>query len=204
MSLIEQSFIQNAQCRILDVGGETVYWNAFDEGYLRSRNVTITLINPEAARIGEVAASDLFAVGIGDGCDLPYPDHAFDLVHSNSVIEHVGDWKRMKAFAAETRRLAPSYYVQMPYFWFPMEPHYGLPFFHWLPEPVRISLLQRRSCGQFPRARDIAQAVEFAQDSRLLDRTQFGCLFPDADIVTERLMGMAKSLMAIRTPVSVV
>jgi SAM-dependent methyltransferase len=201
-SLIERCFAQSGQCRILDIGGEAVYWKMFDEGYLCRHNVMITLVNPDHARIGSTSAPELFTVSVGDGCDLPYPDNAFDVVHSNSVIEHVGDWKRMVAFAAETRRLAPCYYVQMPYFWFPFEPHFGLPFFHWLPEPMRISLMRQRSCGQFPRARDLGEAVEFVQDSRLLDRKQFAFLFPDADIVPERFLGIPKSLMAIRTPSS--
>jgi Methyltransferase domain len=202
-SLIEQCLSQSGRCRILDIGGEAIYWKMFDEDYLRRRNVMITMVNPERERIGNLPDPDLFTMSIGDGCDLPYPDNAFDLVHSNSVIEHVGDWKHMVAFAAETQRLAPCYYVQMPYFWFPFEPHYGLPFFHWLPDPVRISLIRQRSCGQFPRAKDIGQAVEFAQDSRLLDRKQFRYLFPDASILTERICGVPKSLLAIRAPLPI-
>jgi hypothetical protein len=201
-SIIETCFARSGQCRILDIGGEAVYWKMLDEDYLRHHNVMVTMVNSEIERIGGTPAPDLFTAGLGDGCDLPYPDNAFDMVHSNSVIEHVGDWKRMVAFAAETRRLAPCYFVQMPYFWSPFEPHFGVPFFHWMPEPTRISLLMRRPCGQFPRAKDVGQAAEFAQDSRLLDRKQFTFLFPDANILTERFLGIPKSLMAKRVPLS--
>ena len=37
----------------------------------------------------------------------------------------------MRAFAAETKRLADNYYIQTPYFWFPIDPHYyRIPLFH--------------------------------------------------------------------------
>ena len=141
---------------------------------------------------------DLFSVSIGDGCKLPYPDQSFDLVHPNSVIEHVGRWPDMVAFAAECRRLAPRYYVQTPYFWFPFEPHFGMPFFHWLPEPLRVYLVAHFALGRFPRADSLSRAVEWVQSANLLGRRQFKYLFPDAIIQPERFAGMIKSLIAIK------
>jgi hypothetical protein len=101
----------------------------------------------------------LFTAAVGDACDMhEHADNSFDLVHSNSVIEHVGDWVRMEAFAKECRRLAPRYYVQTPYFWFPVEPHFSSPFFHWRSEQTRAKLLMKRPHGFSEKAPDIGAA----------------------------------------------
>lgn len=197
--LIETTYAERGQCSILDVGGEGRYWRIFDDGYLKSRRVHVTLANVEYRPAAMVDLDpDRYRLVIGDGCNLNYPDHSFDIVHSNSVIEHVGDWARMKAFAAETRRLAPRYYVQMPYFWFPYEPHFGALFFHWLPEVLRVSMMLRRPMGHYPKADSVSRAVEWAQSAHLLDRRQFACLFPDSVVFGEKLGGLTKSLIAVR------
>ena len=111
IDLITRIHAEKGAVNIIDLGGEANYWTLFDRDFLKSSKVRITLVNPGG--IDEVADPRLFTVVDGDACALPqYADHAFDLVHSNSVIEHVGDWARMEAFAAECRRLAPRYYVQ--------------------------------------------------------------------------------------------
>jgi hypothetical protein len=195
-ALIEQASAQAAgACRILDLGGEPEYWALFDRAALERCGVHITLVNPQAFEV----ADPMFTALEGDACDLPqWADGAFDLVHSNSVVEHVGDWPRMEAFAREARRLAPRYYVQTPYFWFPIEPHFSAPFFHWRSEQSRARALMKKRHGFADRAADVGQAMRDVQHARLLDKTQFRFLFPDARHLDETFFGLTKSLIAIR------
>ena len=194
--LIEEVFAARGRVRIIDLGGEPEYWlRLFDRDLLETCKAHITLVNPQAFEV----EGPLFTAAVGDACALPeHADFSFDLVHSNSVVEHVGDWPRMEAFAREVRRLAPSYYVQTPYFWFPIEPHFSSPFFHWRSEQARAQLLLKRRHGFAERARDMGQAMRDVQHARLLDKRQFRFLFPDARHIDERAAGLTKSLIAIR------
>lgn len=185
---------ETGRCRILDVGGETEYWNVIDRTAMERRGVHIVCLNRKMQESGDT----LIDTVVGDGCDLPFDDKSFDIVHSNSVIEHVGDWSRVRSFAHETRRVGKRYYVQTPNFWFPVEPHYSALFVHWLPEPVRAQMLMTSSRGFLPKAEDVSSAVEEVQNQRLLDRKMFRHLFPDAVLLDEKLLGLTKSLIAAR------
>ena len=72
----------------------------------------------------------------GDACALPFADGAFDVVHSNAVIEHVGARERQEAFVREALRVGRRVFVTTPNRWFPVEVHTRLPLVHWLPEPL--------------------------------------------------------------------
>jgi hypothetical protein len=195
LDLIGRIAAEKGAVRIVDLGGEPDYWRLFERRFLEASNVSITLVNPTPQKSDD----PLFTCVTGDACDLTqYADEAFDLVHSNSVIEHVGDWPRMEAFAREVRRLAPAYYVQTPYFWFPIEPHFSEPFFHWRSEQTRARLLMKKARGFSERATDIGEAMRDVQHARLLDKGQFGYLFPDALHIDEKIAGLTKSLIAIR------
>ncbi|MBX3478267.1 MAG: methyltransferase domain-containing protein [Brevundimonas sp.] len=197
VELIQAVHAERGAVRIIDLGGEAEYWRLFELDLLKSHRVHITLINPGGT--GDVWDADLFDEIDADACALPqYADNSFDLMHSNSVIEHVGDWVRMEAFAAECRRLAPRYYVQTPYFWFPIEPHFSAPFFHWRSEQSRARALMRRAHGFSPRAADVGAAMRDVQHARLLDKTQFRFLYPDAVHHDEKVGPLTKSLIAVR------
>lgn len=196
VELIRAVHAERGEVRIIDLGGEPDYWSRlFDRELLDGCRTRITLVNPQRFEVDD----PLFEAAVGDACALPeHADLSFDIVHSNSVVEHVGDWPRMEAFAAEVRRLAPRYYVQTPYFWFPIEPHFSSPFFHWRSEQARARALLRRRHGFAERARDMGQAMRDVQHARLLDKQQFRYLFPDARHIDEKAAGLTKSLIAIR------
>jgi Methyltransferase domain len=185
------------KCRILDLGGSEAYW-LIARDYLSDKRgkVEITLVNLELPNIEDPS---LFRARIGDACNVAdLEDNSFDLVHSNSVIEHVGSWGRMKSMAQEVRRLAPHYYVQSPYFWFPFEPHYTRLCYHWLPQNMQAKRLLARGYGFIERKQDIDAAMETVQHTILLDKGQFAFLFPDGRMEHEIFLGLTKSLIAIR------
>ncbi len=78
-----------------------------------------------------------------DGCDLPFPDGSFDVVHSSAVIEHVGNDLQQQRFLAELVRVARrAVFVTTPNRWFPVEFHSLLPVLHWLPPDAFRSMLR--------------------------------------------------------------
>ena len=105
VELIQAAHAERGEVRMIDLGGEPDYWaRNFDRAFLDASKVHITLVNPQAFRVDD----PLFTATVGDACALPeQADLSFDLVHSNSVVEHVGDWPRMEAFAGEVRRRRP-------------------------------------------------------------------------------------------------
>ena len=101
----------------------------------------------------------------GDACALPFADGAFDVVHSNAVIEHVGGRERQEAFVREAVRVGRRVFVTTPNRWFPIEVHTRLPLVHWLPE------------GPAGRAYDLA-GKSWARENRLLGPSDLRVLFP--------------------------
>ncbi len=194
LDLINSIPIKNRALRILDVGGVEAYW--LDKKQLITRPVEITVINLDSPQTSKTG----FIFQRGNACHMPeFADNSFDVVHSNSVIEHVGQWPNMMSMAKEVRRIAPSYFVQTPYFWFPVEPHARTPFLHWLPESLRFRIVMARKCGPYwSKAATVDEAMRTIQDATLLDRRMFAELFPDASIIPEKFLGMTKSLMAVR------
>jgi len=195
--LVDEILSHRATCRILDLGGSLQDWKVGAD-YLRTvrDRLEITLVNLDPATVADAA---LFRAVTGDACDLrAMPGGASDLVHSNSVIEHVGSWAQMKRMAGEVRRLAPRYFVQTPSSWFPLEPHYASIGFHWLPQSVQVWRMLRGRHGFVERVPDVDAATTAVQGTTLLDERQFRYLFPDARMEHETFLGLTKLLIAVR------
>jgi hypothetical protein len=135
---------------------------------------------------------------VGDGCALPYGDGAFDIVFSNSVIEHLGTAERQKKFAAELRRVGRSLWVQTPAKSFPIESHLLTPFIHYLPVAARVKLLRRFTTWGLLTKPSPQQVEAFLAEVRLLSASEMQALFPDCTLVRERVIGLSKSYIAVR------
>ncbi len=198
--IIDRLIEQHGEVRVLDAGGRAEYWNLLSPAAADRVHLTILNYSSELADYSEKAAAHVRYENItGDACAMPqYADRAFHLVHSNSVIEHVGGYGRMIAFARELRRVGQAYYVQTPNFWFPIDPHIAFPVLHWLPDPLRIAVHTRWGVGLVKRL-DFAGAVSFLDDSRMISQRTMNALFPDAVHSAERFaLIFKKSLIASR------
>lgn len=197
--LITRTFEEKGSVRILDIGGTVQYWRIIDEAFLDQNKVQITLLNLPGSQAFEAEGRFTFLTGNATEDiwnDLNPAD--FDLIHSNSVIEHVGDWAQMKRYAANIKAFPGGYFVQTPNFWFPLEPHCMTLFFHWLPKPTRVWLVKHFSLGHWKKAADTSEAVEIVESARLLSHPMFSCLFDDASVRREKILFFTKSFMAIR------
>lgn len=126
---------------LLDLGGPTAGYEELSElcKYMivvnLDRNVLIRTKSQKIQRI------------LGDGRWLPLTDKAVDFVVSNATLEHVPkkDWM---LFASEIIRVArKGYFISTPNFWSPIEPHYLIPFFQFVPERVRKFLTKHVQLG---------------------------------------------------------
>ncbi|MDY7015372.1 MAG: class I SAM-dependent methyltransferase [Cyanobacteriota bacterium] len=195
--MIEAIFNENGAVNIIDIGGTEQYWGIIPREYLEERNVKIVIVNVPGTPIPQDRGPFKFIEA--DGCALTeFGDRAFHIAHSNSVIEHVGDWERMVQFSKEVSRVSTQYFVQTPNYWFPIEPHGVTPFFHWLPKPIRIGLVSNFQLGHWQKANSIDEAVRIVESARLLTKPMFQSLFKDATILTERFFGLPKSFIAIK------
>lgn len=197
LKMIEAVAKEQGAVNLIDIGGTEKYWDSILQQHLNMHNISITIINLPGIRMPKDHGPFKF-VG-ADGCDLAaFADKSFHIAHSNSVVEHVGDWKHMVQFAKELSRVSQKYFVQTPNYWFPIEPHFMTPFFHWLPKPLRLWLVLHFPLGNWNKATSIDEAMCTVESARLLNKAMFQELFQDADIVTERFYGLPKSFIALK------
>ncbi len=194
------SFIQEVsktegkkRLKILDVGGTFKYWQIF--GFpLADHDLTLLNISiPANSRKGNI---DLVK---GDArCMRQFKDQSFDIVFSNSVIEHLYSWKGQNHMAREVKRVGKYYFIQTPNLYFPVEPHYILPYFQFLPLGIKKFLHSRfeltgKKYLRKPLSKE--ESLRKAREIRLLSKKQLRALFADCNLYTEKVMYMSKSFV---------
>lgn len=170
--------------RILDLGGG--YGDYIATIVPFRANVWVADINEGALQ--RAAQHGFQTVQIPTNGELPFPDRYFDVVHCNSVIEHVLIPEDRVRLASELQRIAKNWFVQTPnrYFW--LEPHSRVPFGQFLPRALLRPCLPY--LGRIWGHRDRLQW-------RLLDARELRTLFPHGRLIRERVLGLTKSLIVL-------
>jgi hypothetical protein len=191
-NLLLERFPAFARSSVIDLGGTPGFWATAPVRPERLTIVNVSTNSNDGAPWAEVIA--------GDACEAAelVSGRTFDLVFSNSTIEHVGGHDRCQAFARSVLRLAPTHWIQTPYRYFPIEPHFVFPGFQFLPVPLRARVAARwplsytRSVGGV-----LDDATGAVLSVELLGRTQLQYYFPDSEIVAETVFGLTKSIIAV-------
>ncbi len=135
---------------------------------------------------------------VGDACAPPswVSEQQFDLVYSNSLIEHVGGHASRQALAEVIHTSAPHHWVQTPYRYFPLEPHWLFPCFQFLPARARARISRTWRFGHVRSAP--SEALADVLSVELLSETEMRFYFPRSELIREVVLGLTKSLIAVR------
>ena len=189
---LERTFPDIKDMHVIDLGGTVSSWA---RAPIRPERVTVLTFEPESEH-----HLDWVEARFADACDLPdWAEHLRgDLVYSNAVLEHVGGAERRRRFADSVHRLAEFHWVQTPYRYFPVEPHWLFPGFQFLPVAARVSIGRRWRLVHTPNPDyDAMMASVLSVD--LVGRAELRHIFPSSRVECERFAGLIKSIIAVRS-----
>lgn len=176
---------------ILDIGGTERYWRLL--GFSASEQVRITLFNLKP----QLVSSPYMKSMTGNAAEMKqFGDQSYEIVFSNSVIEHLEGREAQTRMAGEVMRVGKRYFIQTPNYWFPLEPHFLVPGFQWLPADLRVWAIRHFALGWYPKIPDLAMARSQINHVCLLKKSELSSLFPEACIYEEKILGLTKSFIA--------
>ena len=131
------------------------------------------ILNLSKDELNNLSSNNAIVPIRGDGCQLPFANKSIDFIFCNAVIEHIPKPQRYLLAQEMQRVCKKGFFISTPNYWFPFEPHYHLPFFQYIPEAMKRSLLRWLSIGYMNRTKD-------HYDLQLLARRELKMLFPNA------------------------
>jgi hypothetical protein len=176
---------------VIDLGGTVDAWR---RAPVRPASLHIVNLTPE-----DVETPGWVRLDQADACNLPthISSGSYDLVFSNSVIEHVGGHSQRQRFADAIHALANRHWIQTPYRYFPVEPHWLFPGFQFLPLSARAEISRHWPLAHSP-VSTREESIRQAMSVELISRTEMAFYFSDSAIWNERALGLVKSLIAIK------
>lgn len=189
-ALFFSHFKKTDSIKILDVGGTDYFWEK--SSLPKMPNVEITLLNLTKEKVNQPGIDSV----VGDATCMPqFEDKSFDLVFSNSVIEHVYTWENQVKMANEIQRVGKKFFIQTPNKNFPIEAHYAIPFAQYMPKSILFPILTKTRLSRLQKW-DKNDAKQYLDEILLLDEKAMKTLFSGASIYKERMLGLVKSISA--------
>ena len=172
---------------ILDIGGKINFWENRDLAGNLNYKITIVNIEKEKSNYQNINFE------IGNATNLSqFANKSFDIVHSNSVIEHLYNFNNQSKMASEIIRVGQKHIVQTPNKYFFLEPHYLIPFFQFFPDKLKYLTLTKTKLSRLKKWNK-KFAKQYIKEIRLLSLKEMKILFPDSKIYYEKFLGMNKS-----------
>ncbi|MFG3200931.1 class I SAM-dependent methyltransferase [Streptomyces sp. NPDC048192] len=180
--------------RVVDLGGTAEMWL---RAPVRAKHVHLINLEEHPAELPDWITAEVADVTDPAVAAELSGSGGYDLVFSNSTIEHVGGPSQRRKFVAAVEQLAPLHWIQTPYRYFPVEPHFVAPGFQFLPLAARARLVRH-----WPLVHSRPDSAESAMNAvigiELLTRAEMRHLFPRSALLGERVLGVTKSLIAVR------
>jgi hypothetical protein len=182
--------INKDKVNILDIGGTVFFWEKM--GVANSEKINVTLMNV----FEQNSPYKNIKCMVGDATNIDaIPPSEYDVVFSNSVIEHLFTFDKQRIMADNIKKLSSKYFVQTPNYNFPVEPHFLFPFFHYLPNRWKLYLLNKFSLGHYPIIPDKKSAQTSIDKIRLLKPREVKSLFPGSKLMFEKVLFFNKSII---------
>jgi hypothetical protein len=190
-AVLTDHFPDLANMTVLDLGGIPQIWELAP---VQPKQVICINLSGFPA----IANSSISAIE-GDVFNLPHriAETRFDLVYCSSLIEHVGGRAMRERLANVITTQGDHHWVQAPYQYFPIEPHWVFPLFQFLPLRAKLAVGRHWAAGGYSlRGLDKRDGIEKVMEVELPTLTEFRYLFSSSEIIIERMAGLPKSLIA--------
>jgi len=168
----------NRKVKVLDIGGTQEYWEMME--YTDPNLIEVILINITE---NKVTLPNFMAIQM-DATDLDLLEFDCDIVFSHSLIEHVDH----EIFATIVRCFNRYYFIQTPNKNVPMEPHFLIPLFQFMPLWLKKLVLKSIK----------SPIINEVEDINLLNKRELKKLFPYSEIYGGKILGMTQSFIVMR------
>jgi hypothetical protein len=167
------SLYNNKPLKILDIGGTQEYWEMME--FTDPNLIEVTIISIDKIQV--TLPNFRFVKMSAEDFDLL--DFNCDIVFSHSLIEHIDH----EIFAQIVRCFEKPYFIQTPNKYFPIEPHFLIPFFNFFPTSLKSYILGK---------------AEEAKTINLLSKEELKKLFPNSKIYEGKIFRLTQSFAIVK------